>query len=96
MPMYKKLKIPPQSMTISKEMLKISNFDIIPIDWLSAAIWDYWPEDDAYSVNFESAGVESTLFLQNVGLTFYLVILTIIIGIVHLCLLPFRRTRQCV
>ena len=63
MPMYEKLKIPAQSMTITKEMVKISNLDILPTEWLSEIIWDYWPENDSFSPNFESAGVESTLFL---------------------------------
>ena len=63
MSMYEKLKIPPSTMTITKEMIKISNFDLIPTDKLSEKLWQYFPESEPFSLNFESAGVESKLFL---------------------------------
>ena len=63
MPLYENLKIPPTSMTITKEMIKISNFDLLPTDWISGILWDYFPEEEALSLNFETAGIEAIRFL---------------------------------
>ena len=76
-------------------MIKIANFDLVPTEWLSKKIWDYWPEEDPLSINFETAGFEAKLFFQNVGLNFYLVLLTVFIGLLHVILLPLRRKSEC-
>ena len=63
MPLYEKLKIPPISMAITKEMIKISNFDLLPTEWISEILWEYFPEEEAFSLNFETAGIEAIEFL---------------------------------
>ena len=50
--------------TSKKPMIKIVNFDLIPTEYLDALIW-YFPEVDPFSLNFETAGLESVLFLHS-------------------------------
>ena len=56
MPMFEKLKFPPSAMIITKEMIKIATFDLIPTDWINEKLW-YFPEGEAFSLNFETAGL---------------------------------------
>ena len=52
MPMYEKLKFPANSMLITKEMIKIATFDLLPTDKIDEMLW-YFPEEEPLSVNFE-------------------------------------------
>ena len=58
MPMYEKLKFPANAMIITKEMIKIATFDLIPTEDFDKMLW-YFPEAEAFSVNFEAAGIDS-------------------------------------
>ena len=75
--MYEQLKFPATAMIITKEMVKIATFDLIPTEWISELLW-YFPEQEAFSLNFEQSGIESILFLQNAGLILYLVLFNIL------------------
>ena len=85
--MYEKLKYPASAMMITKEMIKIATFDLIPTNEINETLW-YFPEEESFSASFDTAGVESQLFLQNIGLILYLVIFNIIYGVIHFLLLP--------
>ena len=91
MPMFEKLKFPPSAMIITKEMIKIATFDLIPTDWINDALW-YFPEEEAFSLNFETAGLESKLFLKNIGFILYLVLFNILYMLLHLIFWPLRDT----
>ena len=52
-------------------MGKLATFDLIPTESLDEEMYN-WPDEAPYSVSFESAGVESKLFLANIGLALYL------------------------
>ena len=82
-------------MTITKEMIDIASFDLLPTDWMSDILWDYFPESEPFSINFETAGIEAKLFLENVGLAFYIVLASIILGLLHFILRPFRNFCDC-
>lgn len=71
-------------------MIRVASFDLIDTEELDAMIW-YFPEEEPLSSEFETAGMESTLFLQNIGFMLYLVLLNILIVISHLFLLPCRK-----
>ena len=90
MPLYEMLKFPANAMTISKELIKVAKFDLIPTEWIDEILW-YFPEGEAFSQNFDAAGFESQLFLENVGPTLYLTMLNVVFGVLHILLLPFRR-----
>ena len=59
MPLYENLKIPASAMIITKGFIHVATFDLIPTDWLTDLIWDYFPEEDPFSQNFEIVGYES-------------------------------------
>ena len=42
--MYEKLKFPASAMKVTKEMIEIATFDIIPTDEIDDLLW-YFPED---------------------------------------------------
>ena len=65
-PLLEKLQMPANSLVVTKELVKISTFDLIPTEFIDEMIW-YFPDVDAYSLNFEMVGVESTLLLANIG-----------------------------
>ena len=95
MPLYEKLKFPAIAMEITNKMNKIVTFELIPTDWITESLWEYFPEEEPFSLNFESVGLESRLFLQNAGLTFYIVQMNILYGLLHFILYPLRNTCGC-
>ena len=76
-------------------MIKLATFDIIPTDALDEAIY-YWPEADPFTVNFEMAGVESTLLLANIGFAIYLIYIHILAMTIHLCIHMLRSVAKCI
>ena len=58
MPMYLMLKFPASAMLVMTEMINIATFDLIPTDSIDSALW-YFPEEEAFSLSFETAGVEA-------------------------------------
>ena len=76
-------------------MIKLATFDIIPTEALDDAIY-YFPEDEPFTVNFEMAGVESTLLLANIGFVIYLVYAHILAMTVHLCIHKLRKVAKCI
>ena len=91
MPMYENLKFPASAMVVTVELIKIATFDLIPTDSIDSVLW-YFPEEEAFSLSLETAGVEATLFLQNIGLILYLIMLNILLGVLYLLLLPARNS----
>ena len=90
--MFEKLKIPGNTMIITKELIKIATFDLIPTDFIDEIVW-YFPESEAFSLNFETAGVESTLFLENIGLIFWLIVMHVAFVFFHLVAVrPLRNS----
>ena len=72
-------------------MVKFSTFDLIPTDFLDEMIW-YFPDVDAYSLNFEMVGVESTLLLSNIGFTKWVIGLNVSLVLIHIIVYPVRNT----
>ena len=77
-------------MEISKELIKVAKFDLVPTEWIDEIFW-YFPEGEAFSQNFDSAGFESQLFLENVGPTLYLTMINVFFGVLHILLFPCKR-----
>ena len=69
-------------------------FDLIPTEFIDEMIW-YFPDADAYSLNFEMVGVESTLLLANIGFTKWLIGLNILLVLTHSILYPLRNSCSC-
>ena len=90
MPMYETLKFPASAMMVTRELIKIATFDLIPTEWVDEILW-YFPEGDAFSLSFETEGLETRLLLQNIGLILYMISFNILYGLGHLLLLPTRK-----
>ena len=91
MPLYEKLNFPASAMLLTKEFIKIGTFDLIPTDWLNDLIW-YFPDEDPFSLNFETLGIASKHLLQNIGLILYLILANILYAILYLLVVPCRRS----
>ena len=94
-PMFEKLKFPANVMTVVEQMSKLATFDLIPTEGLDEEMYN-WPDEAPYSVSFESAGVESKLFLANIGLALYLIQLHVLAALVHAILHKLRNKCKCV
>ena len=88
--MYEKLKFPASSMIVTKEMVKIAQSDVVPTAEIDEMLW-YFPESEAFSTSFAAAGYGSRLLLENIGLTIYLVVLNMMLGVLHFLLLPCAK-----
>ena len=92
--MFKKLKFPASAMELTKEMIKIATFDIIPTDTFDELLW-YFPEGEAFSAGFETAGVESLFLLENIGPIIYIFYLSVLFGVLHFLLRPCAYLCAC-
>ena len=93
-PLLEKLQIPANSLVITKQLVKIATFDLIPTEFIDEMIW-YFPDADAYSLNFEMVGVESTLLLANIGFMKWLIGLNILLVLIYSILYPCRDSYSC-
>ena len=76
-------------------MIKLASFDLIPTEIIDAEIY-YWPEMDAFSVNFEMSGVESVLLMSNIGFAIYMIYAHLFAMLVHACLHKARNAGKLV
>ena len=72
-------------------MVKIYTFDLIPTEFIDEMIW-YFPDADAFNLNFEMEGMESTLLLANIGFLKWLIGLNILLVVIHILLYPLRNS----
>ena len=83
--------MPANSMMVTKLLIIIATFELISTEYLDELIW-YFPEGDAFNLNFEMVGVESTLMLQNIGNKFWMIGLHILLVLMHAVLLPIKTS----
>ena len=81
-PMFEQLKFPANSMMVTKELIKIATFDLIPTELLIDEMF-YFPESEAFSLSLETSGVESTLFIRNIGFVLIIIIAHMILCALH-------------
>ena len=91
--MFDQLKFPANSMLVIEVMIEIANFDVIPTEFIDEAM-HYWPETEPYSVNFESAGTESTYFLANIGFVMYPIYYHVLIALIHACIHKMKNKNK--
>ena len=83
--MFEGLKFPANAGMVIETTVQLATLDIIDTDFFDEAIY-YWPEVDAFSVNFEQANIKSLYFLANIGFSLYLIYLNILLIMIHACL----------
>ena len=81
-------------MIITKEMIKIATFDLIPTDFVFEYFF-YFSEQDAFSLNFEEVGVESVLLLQNLGFALIVIMFHILLVVIHAMAYKCRNSNCC-
>ena len=80
---------------VTSEMIKLATFDLIPTGFLDDLMF-YFPEADAFSPNFEAAGVESTFMLSNMGFGMYLIYMNAFLVVAYASLHCCRNSCQSV
>ena len=66
MPLMKNIKFPANSLVFNEFLIEIVNLDLIPTEWLEERIYRV-RESEAFNINFEASGIETKLFITNVG-----------------------------
>jgi len=94
MPLLQKLKFPGNAMMLTQFLIKIATFDLIPTEHIDQEMY-YFPDSDPYTSNFEQVGIESTLFLANIGFAMYLILAHAFFIVLHACLYRFRYVNSC-
>ena len=74
-------------------MIELASFDLIPTGFLDDIMF-YFPEADAFSPNFEAAGVESTFLLANMGFGMYLIYMNVFLVVVYASLHCCRNSSK--
>ena len=92
--MYEKLKFPASAMMITKELIDVATFDLIPTEIVDELLW-YFPEAESFTPSFEMVGIEATIILQNGGLIFYMIMINLFFGILHFLLIPTIYLGTC-
>ena len=77
-------------MLITKKLISIATFDIFNTEWLEDEIWVF-PEDEAFSLNFDTVGFGSVHFQKNAGFVFYIILAVFALALLHLFLYPCRN-----
>ena len=65
------IKFPANVRQINTKIIEIANFEVIPSEVISNKLF-YFPEEDAFSLNFSECGIESQFFLLIMGLPLYI------------------------
>ena len=60
-------------MLINQAFIEIANFEVIPSEDINNELF-YFPEEDAFSLNFSECGIESKLFLLILGFPLYVML----------------------
>ena len=87
MPLMKNVKFPANALIFTKSLSKIANLDLFPTEILEDLIY-YLPEPIAFNINFAANGIESTLFISNIGSSILIVLAYIIAAII--CVVLFK------
>ena len=66
MPLMKNIKFPANSMVFNKFLVGIVNFDLVPTEWFEKIIYTV-RESQAFNINFEACGIETKIFIKNIG-----------------------------
>ena len=90
MPLMKNVKYPANALIFTSSLVDIVNLDLLPTEHLEELVY-YLPEPVAYNINFAANGIESTLFISNVGSSLLVIVANIIVAIVCLALYKVKR-----
>ena len=84
-PLIEGIKFPVNVVTINQNFFEIANFEIVPSDEINDELF-FIPEEEPYNFNFYEYGIESKIFLMNLGFPLYIILGIISLLIVYLIL----------
>ena len=73
---------------------QFAEFDLIPTEYLDELMY-YWPEEDPFSANFESVGIETTFFLENIGFAIWMANFNIVLILFHAAIYKVNCKSRC-
>ena len=86
-------KFPANAMLINQAFIEIADFEVIPSEEINSELF-YFPEEDAFSLNFSECGIESKFFLLILGFPLYVMLghfaLVVIYIFLRLCNFIFQ------
>ena len=83
--------IPMNCSKILSEILSLANLDLIEVDDYISAIFDFQLESKPFNENFEDAGIQSTTFLVELGMLFFVIMISLFTA---LCKLICRKCTE--
>ena len=90
MPLMKNARYPANATIFTSILVTIVGFDLVPTEFLEELVY-YLPEPTAYNINFAANGIESTLFISNIGFALLVIMAYILATII--CLVLYRVKR---
>ena len=92
MALLEKLKIPANSQIFTEFMVGIIKFDLYPTYYIDDEIY-YFPDEEPFSINFEACGIESKLFVPNLGSVFWTTLILLVVALTSLVGLVHKKVR---
>ena len=89
-PLMKNVKFPANAAIFTDHLMNIANLDLFPTAILEDLIY-YLPEPVEFNINFAANGIESTLFISNIGSSLLVIIANILAAIICLVLYKVKR-----
>ena len=94
LPLVEGHKFPANASSMLSKMIEFAEFDLIPTEYLDELMY-YWPEEDPFSTNFESVGIETTFFLENVGFAIWMAIFNMLLILFHAAIYRVKCKSLC-
>ena len=91
------IKFPANVRQINTKIIEIANFEVIPSEEINNKLF-YFPEEDAFSLNFSECGIESQFFLLIMGLPLYIMLghFALLVLYIFLCLCNVVLRSPCI
>ena len=94
LPLVEGHKFPANASSMLGKMIEFAEFDLIPTEYLDELMY-YWPESDPFSANFESVGIETTFFLENIGFAIWMANFNILLILFHAAIYKIKCKSRC-
>ena len=93
-PLMKFVKFPANAAIFTDSLMKIANLDTFPTAILEDLVY-YLPEPVEFNINFAANGMESTLFISNIGSRLLVIMAYILAAFTCLVLYKVKRVWNC-
>ena len=77
----KDVKYPANSQIFNSYIVKLTTFDILNTESIEDEIYNELPDLQPYNINFEASGIETKLFIKNIGIVIWFAVAIISMSI---------------